>query len=190
MESSYSQNSYGHLLHSLVRVHQPEICVEVGVLEGYSAKFIARALFENQQGILHAYDIWEDYPYTHCTQKEAEEYLRSYIRTKHVVLKKMDAYSVPFAFQPNSIDFLHIDISNDGDNFRRMLELFHPKIKIGGIVVFEGGSKERDNTWIKEHNKPSLHNEIETNALLSENYQYITIDPWPSITICKKVSNV
>lgn len=189
MKSSYSKNNFGEVIYNTVLAFPPAIAVELGVLEGFSTVAIARALSDLESGHLFSYDLWENYPYNHSTMKFVQLKINEFKLSKFVTLKKKDAYLVSEDYADDSVELLHIDISNDGDVLNRMLELWTPKIRNRGIILFEGGSEERDNVdWMIKYNKKPILPEMNKNKILNENYIYGTYQMFPSLTIMKKVT--
>ncbi len=192
MRSSYIENNYGLVLKSYVLNWRPSTLVELGILDGYSTLAIAEGIKEQNflYGMnvkLFAYDLFEDYLYKHGNKEEVEERLKVAGLQDLVEIRKGDAYQVHADFVDNSIEFLHVDISNTGDVLRRILELWTPKMIQRGLILFEGGSEERDhNDWMKQYNMPSIKQEIETSAFIKNNYLYGTYYAYPSMTVLLK----
>jgi len=190
INSSYKKNNFGILFYSLVYCLKPKVCVEIGVLEGYSASFIGLALRDTGGGKLYAYDLWEKYPFKHAKLEDTQKNIDHLSLGKYIELRTKEAEEVCIEWENNSIDFIHIDISNDGSIFDKMLKMFHLKLKLGGIIIFEGGSKERDGVeWMVKFKKPKISEAIDKNLLLKEKFQFLVLEPFPSITICKKIKN-
>ena len=68
MYSSYAINNFAAIFRTVVSAYQPTLCVELGVLEGYSTVAIAQGLKENFEkgggrGHLSAHDLFEEYRY-------------------------------------------------------------------------------------------------------------------------------
>ena len=64
----------------------------------------------------------------------------------------------------NSVDFFHIDLSNTGEIVNKIMELWDEKIVIGGLILFEGGTVDRDKIkWMVKYDKKPIKPEIETN---------------------------
>jgi hypothetical protein len=78
---------------------------------------------------------------------------------------------------PESFDLIHLDISNTGDTILKTYNLL-PK---GSIVMFEGGSIERDNIeWMKKYNATPINS-------IKNTIDYQVIDSnFPSLSIFKK----
>ena len=194
MYSSYSKNNFEGIIHNTVIAFPPSIAVELGVLEGYSTVAISKALcllkeMNGSAGHLHSYDLWEDYPYRHSTQSEVQKTIDKSSLSEFVTLYKKDAFIVHEDYNDKSVDLLHVDLSNSGDIFNDILEKWTPKMRHCGLILFEGGSEERDNIdWMKKYNKKPIRPEINRNRLLQENYIYGTYSIFPSMTVMKKVT--
>jgi len=187
MYSSYKENNFGEKIYETVLKSPPLKAVELGVLEGFSTIAIARALYKVGVGHLDAYDIWEDYKYRHSTQKEVQETIYKCGLSEFITLYKQDAYTVHENYKDGEVDFLHIDISNDGDVFNTMLKNWDSKISHRGLILFEGGSEERDKIeWMVKYNKKPIRPEINRNHLIKEKYIYEIHNTFPSLTIMKK----
>lgn len=190
MHSSYARNNYDQVLIAAVTAYRPVVCVELGVLEGFSTIAIARGLFENASlrgvhGKLHAFDLFEAYEFRHSTQQAVQENLNKAGIAEYVDLQQGDAFVVQSRFQDDSVDFLHVDVSNTGDIVRNILQAWHPKIRMGGVICFEGGSEERDEIeWMQTYNGTSIKKEIETNPIIAKHYVYGTYLRFPSMTVC------
>lgn len=197
MESSYIKNDIGKIIKTNILTFRPFLCVELGVLEGYSTLAIAEALKYNSlhngvHGHLHSYDLWEDYEYKHGNMATVQTLLKDAELQEYVTLYKADAFTVHEKYEPDTVTFLHIDISNDGDKIEKLMEQWNKKIRIGGIIMIEGGSIERDKIeWMIKYNKRPIRPVIETNRILNNNFVYATYEQFPSITIAlKKWDNV
>ena len=84
----------------------------------------------------------------------------------------------------NSIDILHIDISNNGDTYKFAIENYMPKVSKGGLILLEGGSKLRDEVeWMETFNFPEIRPIVEK---IKSEYRVMTLEPYPSLTIIKK----
>ena len=187
MKSSYISRHYGAFLQSLVMVTEPVCCIECGILEGYSTIILGHALKKAGKGHLFAYDIFEDYAYACADYNKITRLIKQYDLGNVITLRKKSLFDVSDDFEDNSIDFLHIDISNTGDIVRESIRLFDSKIKPGRLILFEGGSPLRDNVdWMSRYNKESLFPEIVSNRTLREGYTSIVLHAYPSMLICSK----
>jgi len=171
---------------------RPATLVELGILDGYSTIAIAEAIKEmnflyQMNSKLKAYDLFDDYTYKHGNKEEVEKLIAEKGLIEYVDVMKGDAYKVYTDFDDNTVQFLHVDISNTGDTLRDILTLWCPKLIQRGLVLFEGGSDERDNNeWMTKYNKPSIKKEMETNKFINENYIYGTYYAYPSMTVFLK----
>jgi len=154
--SSYAENDIGRTIYTVVMTLKPRIVVEVGTLYGYSAICIAQALRDLGGGTLYCYDIWEKYQYNHTTINKAIKNIGVYGLLDWV---KIGVGSLESAFRELSVlpdelrpDLTHVDISNDGDIIKKLWPF-----KMCGLVIFEGGTEERDNVeWMKKYNKTPI----------------------------------
>lgn len=187
MKSSYQENNYGEIFTSIVTTYCPAVLVELGVLHGYSTMYIAKGIEQNRNGKLDAFDLFEDYPYNHSQFSEVKSLLEEYGYDKFVALHKQDAFKVAHLFAENSVGFLHVDLSNAGDTVKKIMEQWDSKIVQGGIVLFEGGSEERDKVeWMIKYQRPSLKLELETNLIIKDKYIFGTYLLFPSLTVLLK----
>lgn len=195
IRSSYAENNLGRVIYNQVISCKPSLCVEIGVLDGYSSFHIASALkFLEEKGvlknpILESYDLFDDYKYNHGNMKSVKKFLTELNLEKYFKLFKADAFTVHERYEDYSVPFLHVDISNDGNVLSRIIEKWNSKIAKDGIIVFEGGSKERDEIeWMKKYNKKSIREEIKKNKTLKSSYVWKTHNAFPSITVMKKIT--
>lgn len=187
IRSSYSQNNYGSIFRALILAKRPRLVVECGVLDGYSAFNIAHALRfnERERGIMsefYAFDLWDDYEYKHGNYDDVAKFLLAHDLHRYVNLCKGDAFEVVDKFKNRFIDFLHIDISNDGDKLLRVLDVWGELIGYDGIIAFEGGSKERDEGWIKKYGHKPIRESLD-DPKVYENWDVQIFEPFPSLTL-------
>ena len=181
MKSSYNNNiSYGELLSGIVFSLQPKTIVEFGILEGYSLK----AFVDNTNNTtnIKAYDIFDEFNGNGANKTELKNRFSSY---SNITIDYGDFYKKHDEIKDNSIDLLHIDIANNGDVLKFALKYYMNKLSPNGILIFEGGSEDRDNVgWMKKYNKPAIKPIIIQNKNF---YNIKTIGHFPSITIIKKI---
>ena len=192
MISSYAKNNLGEILLTHIKCFRPLVAVELGVLDGYSTSFIAQGLKVNKErwglnGHLDSYDLWESYQYRHGDFISVSNMLIDLDIKEFVTLHKGDAFEVWKNYQDKSVHFLHVDISNTGETLRDIMVLWDRKIYQGSIILFEGGSEERDKEkWMIEHHKLLIKPELENNPIIKKNYIYATYNLYPSLTILYK----
>ena len=180
--SSYEENNYGELFYSLMRVYKPEKVVELGTKAGYSAYHIAKGLKANGKGTLDCHDFWEKYEFNSVPQSVAEENLKKF---KNIIsLKAGDAVGADKSYR--IVDILHVDVSNDGGILEKIIPCWIEKVR--QVVIIEGGSAERDNLdWMLKYKKIPIKKWLKDFAGRQGDIQYFTIEPFPSLTIIKKI---
>jgi len=184
MRSSYRENNYGEVFRAIIDAFKPRACVELGVLDGYSTGYIAGKLKEIGDGVLHAYDLFEGYQYKNSNFKEVSD---RYAEYQNLRISQMDAFEVAKLYAPGSVDFLHVDLSNTGDTVRKIMEQWDEKMVQGGVVLFEGGTTERDNIdWMIKYGCAPIKKEIETNPIIQSRYVYGTYLKFPGLTMLLK----
>jgi hypothetical protein len=186
--SSYEENNYGNILRSFILANKPSLVVECGVLDGYSTMFIANALKFNRKkrgirSIFFAYDLFDDYEYRHGHMDSVMEMLTTNNLDYDCNLFKANAFEIYNDYKDNSIDFLHFDISNDGDILLQMLNTWGKKIHDEGMIAFEGGSIERDQGWIKKYKKRPIRPELLSNPDVYMKWNIQILNPFPSMTL-------
>lgn len=192
MRSSYALNRYDKVFRSLIEGFKPILSVELGILDGYSLVAIADGLKKNQEnghgkGIVEAYDLFEDYPHNHGTQEGVEALVKEFNLQEFVKICKADAFSVHERYAQNTVNFLHVDISNTGDVVRKIMQQWDEKMQTGGLIVFEGGTEERDQVdWMKKYGKEPIKKAIEEDPILNSRYVYSTYLKFPGLTTCLK----
>lgn len=156
--SSYSKNNIGKNFREIILTYKPKKIIEFGVLDGYSTISMAQALKElKSDGNITAYDLWEKYPYKHSTKEKVVENLKRYDVYQYVTLKDGDIFE--WVEKNEQFDLIHIDISNDGEKIRQI----YNKLKLNkncknSIMLFEGGTKERDEVeWMTKFNKQKIY---------------------------------
>jgi len=190
--SSYSDNSFGSIFYSLVRITRPGIAVELGTYMGYSALHIAAALRDNMSSAsLYMVDLWDEYPYTHCSLDLTRSHFErnGLLNDSSVDLHfiNSDAYAAVDRFERETLDFLHVDLSNDGNSLSTCMDLWYDRLKPGATTVFEGGSEERDrHDWMVQYSKTPIASFL-TSDWYRDRFESITLQPFPSLTIARKL---
>ena len=184
MRSSYIQNNYGEVFKSIINAFKPQRCVELGILDGYSTSFIAGTLQEIGAGTLTAYDLFDGYQYQHGSMAEVTQRLADY---KNLTIVEADAFKVHDRYQSSSVDFLHVDLSNTGEIVRKIMAAWDEKMVQGGVILFEGGTQERDQIeWMVKYQKQPIKPEIEINEIIQRRYVYGTYLKFPGLTMLLK----
>lgn len=193
IRSSYAENHLGDFFYSTALAHKPKLTVELGSFMGYSSLHIAAALRDNKdtESEFHLIDLWDKYPYRHCSmetivQNFKKNELLSLPHCKCSFINE-DVFEADSNYLSSTIDLLHIDISNDGQSLQHCLNRWHEKLNTGGILLFEGGSEERDRIdWMIEYGKKSIRSFTES-AWFGGHYEAVTIQPFPSLTFARKI---
>ena len=178
--SSYVDNNYKFLFYSFVKMIKPRKCVELGVLNGYSLFSMAMALRDNGFGKITGCDLFEDYHYKHQKYDMVKSQVKAYNLNNQITLKKGNAFESSKLF--NSIDLLHVDISNNGETLKQVFNQWADKVK--KVMLFEGGSRERDNVdWMIKYKKPKISNTLAYIEAYYPEWSIYVIEPYPSLTI-------
>lgn len=179
--SSYEENNYGDFFYSLIRVYQPQTVVELGTKAGYSAYHMARALRANGGGRLYCYDLWEEYSSRSVPKSVAEKKLKEFDDIVKFTLR--DAIGVDENHK--TVDILHVDLSNEGGILEEIVPAWMDKTR--QLIIIEGGSAERDKVeWMIKYKKSSIKKWLEDFSRRRGDIEYLTIEPFPSVTIIRK----
>ena len=203
LHSSYNKKqiseSYGNLFYGITSLHNPKKVVEIGTCKGYSSVYMAKAIKDcNNGGLIHCYDLWEDETNKsnfhelqkgkHLTsnEKEFNETLNKLKLNDYVKIYTKEAFSVLEGFKKDSVDIIHVDIGNCGSVLEKIIPSVIKCLKNNGMFLFEGGSEYRDNLeWANKFKKKHIKEVLENNALIGLNFEKITFDIYPSLTMLK-----
>ena len=179
MNSSYKNNDidYGDLIEAITYSIKPKTIIEIGILDGYSLTRFIDATNKDTTKIV-AYDIFDKF-----NGNPAKEYeLKDRFKNNHnIEIKYGDFYELHNNIENNSIDIIHIDIANNGDIYEFAIQNYLHKLTKSGIMILEGGSKERDEVvWMNKYNKPKIQPIIEK---YSKIYTIKNIGNNPSLTL-------
>jgi hypothetical protein len=118
---------------------------------------------------------------------DVQSRIRRFGLEEFIHLKQRDLYDASYDFGLDSVDFMHIDVSNTGETIRDVVNEWDQRIRPGGLVLFEGGSPLRDEvSWMKRYNKDRIGDEINSNNMLKRRYTFLVLHPYPSMLICCK----
>ena len=145
MYSAHSANNLGAVMYDLVLTERPATVVEFGVLHGYMTTCIAQALRDLDAGHLHSYDLWDEFPFHHGEMTAVQKELDDAGLAEWVTLGTGNLHH--WLEAPTAFDLLFVDVANDGAVMRTVAEHVADHVAAGALVVFEGGSVERDNVW-------------------------------------------
>jgi len=181
IKSSYNNKiDYSELFASICFLSKPKKIIEIGILNGYSLESMVKNVSSDCQ--IDAYDIFDEFNGNSANEKKIREYFASYSNVK---IQYGDFYNLVETFEDNSVDIFHIDIANNGDVYKFVLNNYIKKLKPNGIILMEGGSDERDNVeWMDKYNKPKIKPILE---VFASKFNIKTIGIMPSITLITKI---
>lgn len=184
MISSYNKTKldYSDIFTTICFINRPKEIVEIGILEGFSLKAIANS---SPDANIRAYDIFDDFNGNGAKNDIIKQFPKDVY--KNISIEYGNFFEL--TFPEKSIDLLHIDIANDGDVYEYVFENYIQYVKHNGMIILEGGSEERDNVeWMNKYNKTKIQPILEKYRQ-NKNYEIITLDKFPSITLVKILSN-
>lgn len=172
MRSSYKTHlNYEDIFKTVLFFTSGLNVVEFGILDGFSLRCLEKYA---KDATITAYDIFEDFNGNHAV----EEHVRKEFADTMVDIRRGDLYDVLPKMEENSIDVLHVDIANDGDVYEFVLKHTN-KVKVGGIILMEGGSEDRDTVdWMVKYDKRKIKPVLDACAL-----RHSTVGRVPSMTI-------
>jgi predicted O-methyltransferase YrrM len=176
--SSYREERFSKVLRTICILKNPKKIVEFGILDGYSLDCFLEATGEECE--ILAYDLFEEFPYNSAKFDSME---KKYNKTRASIGRE-NLFNAHNIFEDGSIDIMHIDIANDGDVYDYCINNLMPKISDSGVMILEGGSKERDDIeWMIKYNKPKIRE-----VLYRYESEYIinVFNEFPSLTIITK----
>ena len=163
-------------------MHSADLIVDIGLLDGYSLLAFARSDAKEVVGI----DLFDDYDYSHGQMEDIYDLAQLQKVDHKIKLLKGNAFEAYENFNTSSIDILHIDIANTGENLPELFDLWYSKVKTNGLILFEGGSIERDNVeWMTKYEKVPI-NDFKK-KIDPKKFEFLTLHPFPSLTLCRKL---
>ena len=115
--------------------NQPLVGVEIGVAEGNNSKSMLKNLNMKMLYLVDPYIAYEDGVTTHATEflKGLETVVKSLANLPNVTfIQKKSENAAPDI--PNNIDFCYIDGNHSYESVKTDIELYYPKIKVGGLI--------------------------------------------------------
>ena len=179
MSSSYAHPviAYNDIFKMITWFQPPATLVEIGILNGYSLRSFAESCPSTTQ--IYAYDIFEKFN----GNSASRDIIDKFTEYPNVHIAEGDFYELYKIYKDKSIDLLHIDIANDGAVYKFALEHYMPRLTDRGLLILEGGSRERDAVpWMQKYNKVPIHDILEK---YKATYDIYTIDAFPSITFIR-----
>lgn len=167
--SSYTLNNIGKTIYETVIKYKPKKIIDFGVLYGYSTVCLAQGVRDNGFGEIIAYDLFEDYKYKKGNKDVVLNNLKLYNLEKYVTIIKKDFND--WLNEKEKFDLLHLDISNTGDIIQSIYNHYP-----NSLIMFEGGSEERDNIdWMVRFNKPKINKSKVNFTILNPKFPSISI---------------
>jgi len=177
--SSYQYFDLGKIIYDTILTYKPLKIVEFGCYKGYSTAVMGMALKSLGRGKITCYDLWDKYQFTHTTLNDTISNIEPYNVLDYIEFKQLDFYQ--WLESPEQFDLLHIDIGNTGDIIKKVYDATKSQIDTGSIILFEGGSLDRDNVdWMLKYNCTPI-NDIKSYV----NYNILS-NYFPSLSIIKK----
>lgn len=108
--------------------------VEIGVERGRNSKSI---LNELNIGKLYLIDVWDNYKgiYIVWSLENYNHVLRKFKDDKRVNIIKDFSNNAVINFWDNTLDFVYIDANHKYKYVYQDIELWYPKVKVGGIIA-------------------------------------------------------
>jgi predicted O-methyltransferase YrrM len=178
MNSSYKNQDidYGELIEAITISQNPNSIIEIGILDGYSLQHFINSTHPNKTTI-KAYDIFDKFNGNHAKEAELKERFKN---DPQVSISYGDFYELHKELD-NNIDMIHIDIANNGDTYEYAIQHYLPKLSATGLMLLEGGSKERDEIeWMNKYNKSKINPILQK---YSKDYTIKTFGKHPSLTL-------
>jgi hypothetical protein len=116
------------------------IGVEVGVLRG---DFSREILSKWHGRKLYSVDAWRHFGLQDVNDPDHNGHLNNFAHSfmslydfgeRSVIIKDLSA-SAANLFQDESLDFVYIDAAHDYENVKKDVEVWFPKVKVGGIIA-------------------------------------------------------
>jgi predicted O-methyltransferase YrrM len=154
MDFSSGLGASAWLLYSLVRAIKPSICVEIGSAQGRSTCFIAKALKDNNAGLLYAIDPHQTTNWNDSQSVNSFELLQKNLGAlgvnKYVnIVRKYSAEAARDWSEP--IDLLFIDGDHSYEGIKGDWDLFSRFVAKFGCVLFHDTAWEfnRESKWYR-----------------------------------------
>jgi predicted O-methyltransferase YrrM len=179
MNSSYKNKDidYGELLEAITLSQRPKSIIEIGILDGYSLQHFVNSTNSDKTQIC-AYDIFDEFNGNHAKEAELKERFK---KNTNVTINYGDFYEL-YKTIDDSIDIIHIDIANTGDIYEFAIQHYLPKLSPSGIMLLEGGSKQRDEIeWMNKYNKSKIVPVLQKYS--ERDYTIKTFGAHPSLTM-------
>ena len=171
---SHGKYQWLSILYAFVHEYKPTKVVELGPATGYTTITMAQALKDNNNGHINSYDIWNDQYWS--TQENCQNEINEWGVQDYVTLTHMDFYD--WIKTDEEFDFLYFDIDNNGDKLLELYEHTKFQVKNGSIILFEGGSEERDKYILEGTTKINDVKDTLDYTLLTNDIKYCVSGIW------------
>ncbi len=178
--SSYANSdvNYGEILKLVTYLNNPKHILEIGILDGFSLINFEQSVDSSCE--IKAYDLFDEFNGNHSNETHLNELFKN---KNNIQIRYGNFYDLHTKFQNNKFDIIHIDIANNGNIYEYAINHYMPLLTETGLMILEGGSKERDNVdWMIKYDKPMIHPVI---TRFIGRYNITTIGNMPSITLIK-----
>lgn len=165
LENSWCSAKKAELMMDLIFAIRPEVCVEIGVFSGSSVLPVAATLNYLKTGCIYAIDAWSNSEavknmsihdpsynwWNHVNMKEIKNRFSILVNQWNLnsCCSVIHATSEAAAKEIPEIDFLHLDGNFCEEGALMDVELFLPKVKPGGYVLFSNLFQVIDNKLTK-----------------------------------------
>ena len=139
-------------------------------MDGYSSLIIASTIKKLKlKSKFDSYDLFENYQFKSSRYEDVISLIKNFKLKKNIILYHCDFSNIYKNYKTKSIDFAHIDISNNGDTIEYFFKYYDRIMKQGSIIIFEGGSIFRDKVkWMKKYKKENYES-IYENKIINKN---------------------
>ena len=183
----YSRNELPLLLNYL---NLKGIGVEVGVGGGFFSNLI---LERSELSVLYSVDSWEELStkeYDDISNVTQEEQLKNKLRTanllgvhgKRSIILPEFSNIVASKFEDNKLDFVYLDANHKYENVKEDLELWYPKVKVGGVFAghdyFDDGIYRDGVFGVKSAVDEFIKNENQELFIIKENSNLEGYNSW------------
>jgi hypothetical protein len=182
VQSSYKDHVYDQFFYALIRTLKPATCIELGVFQGFSLLACAAALRDNDFGRVEGVDLFEAYPHRRECMANVRRRIESTGLERWAGVVAADALG---RHEGREADYLHVDLSNDGDIYRHVFAHWAARVK--GVIVLEGGSAARDRVeWMVAHGRAPIVPCIKEIREAYPEWSIAVLEPYPSITVATR----
>jgi len=130
-----SNSPYFEFLHKTLG--EDLVGIEIGIWNGGNAEAVLGHIYPKKYYMIDPYKESREYIGDQYTQKKFDEAYdamsKFFNEFSNVVIMKMTSFEAS-KIVPNNLDFVYIDGAHDYNNNMLDLEIWYPKVRIGGII--------------------------------------------------------